>query len=432
MESEFLTAKEAAKALGVSLQTLYVYVGRKGIRSQAISGSRQRRYWKQDIDRVIGKEAPSLLASGKLKDESKITLITETELFYRGRSAIELAQENSFESVASLLWDAPETSIFDQPAPLRPAIYEDLSKLLINESETNRAIALFPLLEEANPKAYDLSPLGMARTGVDVLRSFAAIIMKSDEPVTESLHLFVARKLNLGGDEAELVRCLLILAADHGFEPSAIAVRAAASTGVTPWRAVMTGLMVTLGRRSRVGSYAAADRLIGDILASQNPTEPVIERIRNGEVLPGFSSMLYPYGDPRARLLFSLCRAVYAKDRDFQKFDQCLKAVQEIKGAEPNFALACLFIQKKIGLPPRHTLYHLGRCVGWIAHAIEQYQLGETEHELGQYQGPLPTGERISGTAEGVSKLASPPVARAILAQQVSPVRGTRSKTRKK
>src|SRR5258705_9049132 len=47
-ESEYLSAAEAAKALGVSVQTLYVYVSRKAIRSQPIAGSRQRRYWKTD------------------------------------------------------------------------------------------------------------------------------------------------------------------------------------------------------------------------------------------------------------------------------------------------------------------------------------------------------------------------------------------------
>jgi citrate synthase len=35
-------------------------------------------------------------------------------------------------------------------------------------------------------------------------------------------------------------------------------------------------------------------------------------------------------------------------------------------------------------------LFHLGRAAGWIAHAIEQHQAGETEHLRSVYTGPLP------------------------------------------
>jgi helix-turn-helix protein len=46
---EYLSAADAMKFLGVSAQTLYAYVSRKGIRSRPIPGSRQRRYWKSDL-----------------------------------------------------------------------------------------------------------------------------------------------------------------------------------------------------------------------------------------------------------------------------------------------------------------------------------------------------------------------------------------------
>jgi citrate synthase len=61
MSSEYLSAQEAARMLGVSVRTLYVYVSRKGIRSKPIRGSRKRRYWKLDIDRILRGEslAPS-------------------------------------------------------------------------------------------------------------------------------------------------------------------------------------------------------------------------------------------------------------------------------------------------------------------------------------------------------------------------------------
>jgi len=41
-----------AGALGVSIPTLYAYVSRGLIRSQGVPGSRNRRYWKVDIERL--------------------------------------------------------------------------------------------------------------------------------------------------------------------------------------------------------------------------------------------------------------------------------------------------------------------------------------------------------------------------------------------
>src|SRR3981081_1451354 len=54
-EALYITAKEAAAALGVSIPTLYAYVSRGLIRSQGLAGWRNRRYWKVDIERLKGR-----------------------------------------------------------------------------------------------------------------------------------------------------------------------------------------------------------------------------------------------------------------------------------------------------------------------------------------------------------------------------------------
>src|SRR5690606_37127685 len=48
----YLSAEEAAGILGVNLPTLYAYVSRKNIRSVKVEGSRKRRYWAADIERL--------------------------------------------------------------------------------------------------------------------------------------------------------------------------------------------------------------------------------------------------------------------------------------------------------------------------------------------------------------------------------------------
>ena len=398
MDDRYLTAAEAAEALGVSTQTLYVYVGRKGIRSQRIPGSRQRRYWRADIERLRqkGRGAPAA-PPGDLKDESELTFITDSDLFYRGRSVLQLAEHASFEEVAALLWDADEKQVFSARRPNTPALFAPLDKLLSDQADVDRATALFPFLEAADPRAYDLSPAGMARTGADVLRWLAALTVHAKEPSSEPIHLFLARRLNRPAEEAELIRRMLVLWADHGFEPGAFAVRAVASAGVTPWRAVITGLSVSIGRKSRLGGLDAIHRFLREIAESADPEGPVLQRLRDGEPLPGFDpptyrqgEPIYRHGDPRARALLGYCADVFADEEGFKRLTKALAMVREVRGLEASNALVCLFIFQRLGVSPRSTLFHLARAAGWIGHAIEQHKTGEMEHRRGLYTGPLP------------------------------------------
>jgi len=129
-EALYTTAKEAAAALGVSIPTLYAYVSRGFIRSQGVAGSRNRRYWKVDIERLKGKRVLHEPSQGQpgageetkgLVDETKITLLTERGLYYRGRDVAELAETEPFESVAALLWKQIQGRLWQEPA-VSPAV----------------------------------------------------------------------------------------------------------------------------------------------------------------------------------------------------------------------------------------------------------------------------------------------------------------------
>src|SRR6266481_4072660 len=122
VDNNYLSAEQAAKALNVSLQTLYAYVSRKGVRSLPIPGTRKRRYWKSDIDRLLNKKLPAPITPGPLKHESEITLLTGSDVFYRGRNAVELAEHSSLESVAPLLWGFKEEEVFVKVPPNLPPL----------------------------------------------------------------------------------------------------------------------------------------------------------------------------------------------------------------------------------------------------------------------------------------------------------------------
>src|ERR1700682_3960126 len=118
----WMSAAEAARALGVNRSTLYAYVSRGYIRSEGQAGrSRERRYSREDVEalnrrkeerRDPEKAARRALHWGVPVLESAITLIANGRLCYRGHEATGLARSRSIEQVASLVW----TGSFDSPA----------------------------------------------------------------------------------------------------------------------------------------------------------------------------------------------------------------------------------------------------------------------------------------------------------------------------
>src|SRR5882672_5166823 len=127
----YLTAQQAAGALGVTPATLYAYTSRGQLRSEPIPGRpRERRYYREDIERLRerketrrdpAKAAARGLHWGGPVLESGITLIHDGRFYYRGQDAMKLAATASLEHVASLLWAADETE--------RPVLFKQSSAL---------------------------------------------------------------------------------------------------------------------------------------------------------------------------------------------------------------------------------------------------------------------------------------------------------------
>src|SRR5918992_2926312 len=111
-EERYLDARRAAEELGVSLGTLYAYVSRGMIRSEA-AGGRRRRYRAEDVRRLKERKErrrdPDRVVEGALSwgtpiMESAITLIEDDGLYYRGRDVVTLATGSTIEEVAALIW----------------------------------------------------------------------------------------------------------------------------------------------------------------------------------------------------------------------------------------------------------------------------------------------------------------------------------------
>ncbi|MDB6443734.1 MULTISPECIES: citrate synthase [Pseudomonas] len=393
-EDLYLSAQESAAMLRVSLPTLYAYVSRKNIRSIKIPGSPKRRYWAEDIQRLVKHPTgakPSVKRSPPA--DSAITLITDDGLFYRGHDVTELADHATVEEVAGLMWQVP--SAFGASLPRVPKDSGKLLKIYEHLSAPEKAIALFPLVQRENPKAFDLSTESYARTGADVVRWFAALVVGATEPSTQPLHEFITQACGVRPALADLIRRLLILSIDHELDHTTHSVRVAATTGATPYYAVIAGLAAARGHKIAYGRNEAASRMIEEICTATDPTQPILQRYSQDGRIPGFGPNVHSINDPRASNLMQALTEAFAGDGEFAKLQKAFSVAAELVAYPPEFILLVSFIGRKFGLHGQEiALAGVGRLIGWIAHASEQYNQHLDARPRARYTGTLPGTSR--------------------------------------
>jgi citrate synthase len=392
-KTEWLDAKAATKLLDVSRATLYAYVSRGFVRSEPVAGRpRERRYAREDVERLRmraeerrnpEKAAAHALRWGVPILESSITLIADGKLYYRGQDVVELARTRSLEEVASLVWTgAFGADIFDTPLHvISGAAGPDLPFV-------NRAQSVLPLVAARDPLAFDLRPRNVAQTGwriVNLLTSIAAESQELADTVEETLARTWAPQSK---DAARLIRAALIVCADHELNVSAFTARCVASAASNPYAVVVAGLAALEGTKHG-GATARVDALWRELRRSKDVKATLAERLRRGESVDGFGHPLYPDGDPRATLLLEL---LPAKSKELQFAREVAGHVERVLGEPPTLDFALVTVERVLRLPrgAALTLFAIGRTIGWVAHAIEQYGQDAMIRPRAKYVGPKP------------------------------------------
>ena len=389
----YMTAQEAAATLSVSPATIYAYVSRGMIRSEAAADGRNKRYRADDIRALKERRAPldarqPVESSSQLAFDSAICLITPEGPFYRGASAADLSQKSSFEHVAALLWDALD---FD---PFAANGAEDLwhalapvAAAMADRSFIDRAAALMALAGGSDPAAFNGTVPGGAAIGVRAIRILTALAAGT-APSRAPAHRVLADAWAPGHRHAaDLIRRALVLIADHELNASTFAARVAVSTGTSIYDALGAALATLKGPRHG-GASARAAKFVA-ALSPDNPGPGIKDLRAQGERLPGFGHVLYRAADPRAVALLAALEAAGADKRLTQGV---VKAAHDIAGVDPNIDYAFGVLSHHLGLPPSAgiTLFAIGRTAGWVAHAIEQRATNQLIRPRARYTGPAP------------------------------------------
>lgn len=377
----WMTAEEALAHLGTKAQTLYANVSRGRIRSKSDpKDPRRSLYNGQDVkklaERKSGRRRADSVAAETIRWgdpilSSSLSTIVGGKLYYRGKDAVALAETETLETIASLLWDATVTwtDAMPGPAPHR-------SSLPLEAAFVSLAHAV----------ATDIPSLGrgvnaLQRDGARVVNILVgAITGEPAGPEEMPIHRRLARAWQRPEAE-DVIRRALVLLADHELNASTFAARVAISTGSPLSAAVLAGLSTLTGPLH--GSAAAAIAALADTARSGGTRQAVLDSLAQGRTIPAFDHPLYPDGDCRAAALlghFEMTKT-YAE----------LKAVgEQVVGEKPNIDFALAAITDAFALPTDTplTLFAVSRCVGWIAHALEQRATGTLIRPRANYVGP--------------------------------------------
>lgn len=404
-DERFLSAQEAAAELGISLATLYAYASRGMLRSEAVPGDpRARRYPKKDVERLREKKelrkepervAPKALDWGAPVLESAITLVQDGKLYYRGRNAVDLARTATVEEVAALIWtgDPADAERLFREEPL--VLPEPVASVLLSGdlTPTERCQIALPLAGAMDLAAYDLRPAAVAATGARILKLLARIAAGLPSSPKGG---GIAATLQQGWapsrpEVAGPIGSALILAADHELNVSAFTARCVASAGTTPYDVVTAGLAALKGVRH--GGYTErVEALFREVGAASEARRVMADRLRRGEQVPGFGQPLYPEGDPRGRALLELASEIVPGSPHVELARAVAEAGLELLRDHPVIDFGLVTLARALSLPEKSplALFTLGRTIGWIGHALEEYDLGRLIRPRATYVGEMP------------------------------------------
>jgi citrate synthase len=380
--TDWLDAEQVLERLGIRPQTLYAYVSRGRIEAAAHpQDPRRSLYRASDVAALAQRKkrgrraadvAAEAIAWGEPVLPSAITTVAGGRLWYRGRDAVELAEQGlTLENVGRLLRGGHGAALKSSRRPEPPV------------ADSARARLFLTLAARAGrePPARGRAPLALAMEAADLLE--AVVDAATGQTGEGPAHARFAAAWGLDAAGADLVRRTLVLLADHELNASTFAARVAASTGASLSAACLAGLSALSGPLH--GGMAARVEAFVEEAERRDAAHAVSARLARGVSMPGFDHPLYPDGDPRAAALLTAFEPP-------PLLADLRMATEAATGLMPNIDFALVTLARTLKLPADapFILFATARSAGWAAHAIEQLQTGRLIRPRARYVGENP------------------------------------------
>ncbi|NEN06033.1 hypothetical protein G3T36_09110 [Diaminobutyricibacter tongyongensis] len=414
-----LTAEQTAARLGIKLETLYAYVARGRLRrtrgpdGSAFDSLDVERFAASRRSRARTDPTPHGHSDGRplMVIETDLTLIEDGRLYYRGRDATELAEQEPFERVAHWVLtgvDDVRARFRAQPDAVARArrVTDAMPESATLRDRQQVAVTTFAALD---PLRHSLDPATVVAAGEALVAGMVAVLPQSGpapgapsgagsgpEPGARSgaesgpeSHTGAAAASGLAADlwsrltpqpaqpaAVAALNAALVLLIDHDMAVSTLAARAAASARANVYAVVTAGLGA-LDSLLHGNASAEAARMLARIVSGETPERVVADTVatRRGAV-PGFGQVLYPGTDPRARAILGMLAAVDGAEPVLEAAERTTRMLVARTGAHPNvdFALAALTLATGMAADAGEVIFATARSVGWIAHALAEYR----------------------------------------------------------
>ena len=164
-----------------------------------------------------------------------------------------------------------------------------------------------------------------------------------------------------------------------------------ASSGANLYAAVTAGLSALQGPRHG-GATGRLEAFWDEAESAGQVGDTVVGRLKRGDVIAGFGHVVYRGVDPRAKTIMELLEEAVPDALALAMAKALIEEVGKRTGLSHNLDLGLVTLRRALGLEKGAALllFCVGRIIGWIAHAIEQYQTGRLIRPRAKYTGPGP------------------------------------------
>lgn len=370
----WLTADQAAERLGVKTATLYAYVSR-GVLLRRKSAEGHSLFDPAEVDRLARRGRPRRKAgASEVTIASRVTTLGDDRPYFRGRDALDLAVTHQFEEVADLLWD-DDGGAWTAPAEAVALARAAQAGLPADVLPIERLQVAVPILAVLDPLRHHRDPVTVATIGRSLVAALAECLPAVGKPVGGSVSARLWPRITARSTDDVLLGALdiaMCLLADHELAASTLAARVAASVRADPYAVVLAGIGA-MGGSLHGGASLAVESLLAEIGEPGNAGRVIGQRQRRGERIPGFGHVVYKGRDGRADTLLDVLRGAGVP---LELTDAVIAEAGRRGLPAPNIDLALGTFSRAADMITGggEAIFAIARTVGWLAHAVEEYE----------------------------------------------------------
>ncbi|WP_273887629.1 citrate synthase/methylcitrate synthase [Rubrobacter naiadicus] len=337
------------------------------------------------------------------------------ELVISGFPVEELAGRASFEEVLYLLWndelpDAKRLMELRRGLAARRTLPRAALEVL-REAAREKSPAMEALLMACSTLSLDVPKGDLRESALALVARFPVIVAAywrlrlGEEPVEPDPELGHAANYlyMLSGEEPEeeqarALETYLNTAVDHGLNASTFTARVIVSTRSDLVSAV-TGAVGALKGPLHGGAPGPALDMVFEVGEKERAEGYLREKLERGERLMGFGHRVYRVRDPRADVLASAAKRLYATEADTELYELAmhvenvaLRLLEEYKpgrSLKTNVEFYTALLLHGLGMPSElfAPTFAVSRVAGWTAHCLEQLESGRIVRPQSEYVG---------------------------------------------